>query len=317
METKIITWVIAHEPYHLFLRAADHFSKQIKEETNGKYVLRVMSLSEWTEEHNDTLTTAPADREKVVEYVNQGKIDMASTYVETLGKFNRDLWVLGLPFLFNDHDHADRVLDGKIGMDLLAGLGSHTNIKGLAFTYSGGYRIIPSTRALESLNDFYKLKIACSKNPVSYDMFSAIDSIPTPMLVDEINSALKSGAIDAGSTTYARFFASGHHEVTKYINDTQHSLFLTSIITNQTLWNSMDDHTQKIFAKAALSAAKIERDESIEDNLRVQLAATEYGIETVTMVPTEMNKFKSALNSVYPKYRSYFSSGLVDDIKIS
>lgn len=314
MTTKL-TWVIAHEPYHLFLRAADEFSKEIHEETNGKYELEVMGLSEWNDLNNENLTAEPKDREKVVDYVNSGKIDIASTYVETLGKLHKDLWVLGLPFLFNDHDHADRTLDGSIGLHLLDKMGENSNIKGLAFTYSGGYRIIPSSRALETLEDFYDLKIACSKNPVSYDMFTATKSLPIPMLVDEINDAMKSGTIDAGSTTYARFFAAGHHEVANYINDTQHSLFLTSIITNQTVWGKMDEQTQKIFAKAALRAAKIERDESIEDNFKVQKQASDVGIETVKMTARENQKFKDALMSVYPKYESYFGYDLVNSIR--
>lgn len=315
METVKLTWVIAHEPYHLFLRAADEFSKEIREETNGKYELEVMGLNEWNERHNENLTIRPADRERVVEYVNNGKIDIASTYVETLGKLDKDLWVLGLPFLFADHEHADRVLDGDIGMHLLNSLTKTSNVKGLAFTYSGGYRIIPSSKALTCLEDFYDLKIACSKNPVSYDMFSATKSVPIPMLVDEIHDAMIAGTIDAGSTTYARFFAAGHHESAKYINDTQHSLFLTSIITNQMVWNKMDEETQKIFARAALRAAKIERDESILDNFRVQKEAAEVGIETVKMTDKENAKFMSVLKTVYPKYHSYFSSGLVESIQ--
>jgi TRAP-type transport system periplasmic protein len=316
MTTKL-TWVIAHEPYHLFLRAADEFSKEIHEETNGRYELEVMGLSEWNELNNENLTAEPKDREKVVDYVNNGKIDIASTYVETLGKLHKDLWVLGLPFLFNDHDHADRTLDGSIGLHLLDKMGENSNIKGLAFTYSGGYRIIPSSRALETLEDFYDLRIACSKNPVSYDMFTATKSLPIPMLVDEINDAFRAGIIEAGSTTYARFFEAGHHETAQYINDTQHSLFLTSIIANQNLWNSMGKTTQEIFARAALRAAKIERDESILDNFRVQQKAASIGIETIKMTSKENNKFKLALKSVYPKYESYFGSGLVGGIQKS
>lgn len=316
-ETKQLTWVIAHEPYRVFLRAADEFSRLVSEGTNGRYKLNVMGLQEWNDYTGNNLTIHSSDREKVVDYVNEGKIDIATTYVETLGKLENHLYVLGLPFLFNDHEHAFRVLDGKIGQSLFEKLESKTNLKGLAFTYSGGFRIIPSVKALESVKDFYNLKVACSKSPVSFEMFKAVDADPIPMLVDEINEAMKQGKIEAGTTTYARFFLREHHETAKYINDTQHSLFLTSIITNKKVWESMSETDKKVWADAALEAAKIEREESIKDNFRVQKEAANYGIETVSMPPSEQVKFAKSLKSVYPKFESLFGSELINNIKLT
>jgi len=316
-EPRELTWVIAHEPFHVFLRAADEFSRLVEQGTNGRYKLKVMGLQEWNELTGHSLTIHSSDREKVVDYVNEGKIDIATTYVETLGKLEKHLWVLGLPFLFNDHEHAYRVLDGDIGQSLFHRLEANTNLKGLAFTYSGGYRIIPSTRALTNLQDFYNLKVACSKSPVSSDMFKAVNATPVPMLVDEINQAMKEGRIEAGTTTYARFFARKQHETAKFINDTQHSLFLTSIVTNKKVWNSMSKDDQQVWAEAALQAAQIEREESIKDNFRVQAEAEEYGIETVTMTEKEKSKFAGALKTVYPKYELEFGQDLVNGIKVA
>lgn len=315
MESKQLTWVIAHEPFHVFLRAADEFSKRVEAGTDGRYTLRVIGLDEYNKETGQDLTIHSADREKVVGLVNGGHIDIATTYVETLGKIEENLYSLGLPFLFESHEHAYKVLDGQIGQNLFERLESKSNLKGLAFTYSGGYRIIPSTKALESLSDFYDLNIACSKSPVSTDMFTAIDANPVPMLVDEINQAMKEGRVDAGTTTYARFFARQQHEVAKFINDTQHSLFLTSIVTNKNVWNAMSDHDQKVWKESALVAASLEREASIQDNFRVQKEALEYNIETVQMTASEKEKFKKHITSIYPKYESYFAQGLVSDIR--
>jgi TRAP-type C4-dicarboxylate transport system substrate-binding protein len=276
-----------------------------------------MGLQEWNDYTGNNLTIHSSDREKVVDYVNEGKIDIATTYVETLGKLENHLYVLGLPFLFNDHEHAYRVLDGKIGKSLFEKLESKTNLKGLAFTYSGGFRIIPSVKALESVKDFYNLKVACSKSPVSFEMFKAVEADPIPMLVDEINEAMKQGKIEAGTTTYARFFLRDHHETAKYINDTQHSLFLTSIVTNKNVWNSMSEKDRQVWAEAAMQAAKIEREESIKDNYRVQKEAANYGIETVQMTSIEKTKFANSLKSVYPKFESVFGNDLIDGIKVA
>jgi TRAP-type mannitol/chloroaromatic compound transport system substrate-binding protein len=50
---KTIRWVIAHEPIDLFLRAANRFSKQVKEQTNGAIDIEVLSLTDYAKKYND------------------------------------------------------------------------------------------------------------------------------------------------------------------------------------------------------------------------------------------------------------------------
>jgi TRAP-type C4-dicarboxylate transport system substrate-binding protein len=313
--SKKLTWVIAHEPYHLFINAASQFAEEIYAETNGAYQIEVLGLNEWAARKNIDISVHFKDRERVVKLVDEGVIDIATTYIETLGRIEKDLYVLGMPYLFNDDDHATEILDGAIGDGLLERLGNKSNLQGLAFTYSGGFRIMPGTKALESLEDFYNMPVACSHSPVSYDIFKATGATPKPMAIDAVKQAITSGDVQAGSTTYARFFASGYNDVAEVINDTQHSLFLTSMVTNKQLWDSMTPKTRAIFKNAALRAAKLERQESVADNTRVQLEAAAAGIETVSMTSKEKSKLVRATRSIYDKYYTYFSPGLLSSIE--
>ena len=98
---KKLTWVLAHEPYNIFLKAATHFSNRIAEETNGKFQIDVKSLAQYNEDTGNELTAHAADRTKVINMVNNGTIDMATVYVNSLGKTHNDLYSLGMPFLSN------------------------------------------------------------------------------------------------------------------------------------------------------------------------------------------------------------------------
>jgi TRAP-type C4-dicarboxylate transport system substrate-binding protein len=315
MKTKRIIWVLAHEPYDLFIKAATQFSKDVGAGTNGRYIIDVMSLDDWNKQSEvNKLTTHALDREKVVGLVNNGTIDMATVYVNTLGSIDKNLWVLSMPFLFNDHEHAEKVLDGKIGSELLAGLSRNSNIKGLAFTYSGGFRIIPSVQAIESVKDFYNLTIRTSKNPVAIDTFKSLGANPVSMLIDEFRNAMNNQEVVAGETTYPRFFSMGHHEQSKYINHTEHSLFLTGIVMNSQVWGEMTAEDQAVFAEAAVSAAKIERTESLGDIKRVQQEASNVGIPTLVMSNVERAKFASITKSIYGKYDTFFDNGVLSSI---
>jgi TRAP-type C4-dicarboxylate transport system substrate-binding protein len=312
---KILNWVIAHEPYNLFIRAAAQFSENIENATGGKYKINVMTLSQWNAQSSEIITTHASDRAKVVGLVNNGTIDMATVYVNTLGNVDNNLWSLSMPFLFDGHDHAESVLDGKIGQELLAGLSTKSNLKGLAFTYSGGFRIVPGKKAIETVKDFYNLVVRTSSNPVALDTFTAVGAKPVSILIDDFRNAMNEQVVTAGETTYPRFFTMGHNEQAKFINHTEHSLFLTGVVTNSKVWNEMDADTQQIFADAAIAAAKLERQDSLADIQVVQGRARASGIETVTMSNTERAKFAATTESLYAKYDTIFTSGLLDSIR--
>jgi TRAP-type C4-dicarboxylate transport system substrate-binding protein len=313
--TKKITWVLAHEPYEVFHKAAGHFANEVRAETNGAVDIEVLDLPDYNVRAGTNLTTAGQDRQTIVDMVNNGTVDMATVYVNNLATINRDLYVWGMPFLTQDMDHAIAALDGDIGQSLLAGVATKSNVKPLAYTFSGGFRTMPGMEAIESIDDFANLRVRCGKNPVSVDMFNGLNATPVSIGTEDFASMMMSGELDAGEATYPRFFLLGFDRAAKYINHTEHNLFLTSIVTNQTLWNSFDARTQAIFAEAARHAAEMERAESLASISQVQTAAAKMGIPTVTMTSKERQRFIDATAGMYDKYNTWFSAGVLQGLK--
>jgi TRAP-type C4-dicarboxylate transport system substrate-binding protein len=314
MTTKTINWVLAHEPYHVFIEAARSFADEVADETNGEYQINVIDLNEWNAIAQANLSVHTTDREKIIGLVDSGVIDMATVYASTLGRIDRDMYALTMPFLFDSDEHARGVIDGAVGQHMLAKVADNSGIRGLAFTYSGGFRIVPSNRQIESINDFYNMNIGCGNNPVAVETFKAVGSNPVPMYIEDLEASLESGRVDGGETTYTRFFVLGHDKQTSHINDNEHSLFLTSLIINQQLWLSLGEQTQGVFARAAMRAAQIERDHSLADNVLIQKRAAEQGIPTVRMTENEKARFVTATKGLYNNFNTYFSPGLLDQL---
>jgi TRAP-type C4-dicarboxylate transport system substrate-binding protein len=314
MTTKTINWVLAHEPYHVFIEAARSFADEVADETKGEYQINVIDLNEWNAIAQANLSVHTTDREKIIGLVDSGVIDMATVYASTLGRIDRDMYALTMPFLFDSDEHARGVIDGAVGQHMLAKVADNSGIRGLAFTYSGGFRIVPSNRQIESINDFYNMNIGCGNNPVAVETFKAVGSNPVPMYIEDLEASLESGRVDGGETTYTRFFVLGHDRQTSHINDNEHSLFLTSLIINQQLWLSLGEQTQGIFARAAMRAAQIERDHSLADNVLIQKRAAEQGIPTVRMTENEKARFVTATKGLYNNFNTYFSPGLLDQL---
>ena len=145
MTTHKITWLLFHEPIDLFLRTAAAFSKKIAEETNNRISVEVYTTKEYADKFNNGLDFDP------LTLIEQGSVQMSQLPVNQLGKWGvMDFFALDMPYLFRDHDHCARVLEGTIGEKLLTDLEQKTPVRGLSFTYSGGYRLMAADKPIDT-----------------------------------------------------------------------------------------------------------------------------------------------------------------------
>ena len=308
--SKKIRWVIAHEPIDLFLRAAERFSAEVTAKTNGAISIEVLSLTDYANKYNGGKKVTKHD---LLDLMEAGEVEMSQMYTTWLGEFNEDMFVLDMPFLFRDHEHAANVLDGEIGQYLMKGLAEKSAVRGLAFTYSGGYRCIPADKAIATVEALKGLKVRTSRSPVAIDTFLAVGADPVHTVeLEEMNEAAQAGVINAGESTFVRVLPLKQDEAFEYVNDTAHSLFLTSIIVSREFWKTLDAETQQVLQDAALSSAKIERAESLVD---VSAVKEELGSRVVEMSAEEQGKFKAATDFLYAKYAGTFTTDLIGQIK--
>ena len=154
-KTTKIRWVIAHEPLNLFERAAVDFQNLVNEAQSAEKIeVEVMTLKQYSERYNDGVAVTKHD---LLDLMEQGKIEMSQMYTTWLAEdIEHDMLALEMPFIFEDHDHATRVLEGEVGEELLEKITEKSNVRGMAFTYSGGFRNIITDKTVTSLKDLGK-----------------------------------------------------------------------------------------------------------------------------------------------------------------
>lgn len=313
-QTQKVRWLIYHEPINLFLRTAEAFSAEIKKLTNGRIDIEIYTWSEYAEKFKKGVTFDP------VALIQSGEIQMSQMQVSELGFWHTpDFFALELPFLFRDHDHATRVLDGEIGANLLASLAKNTPAKGLAFTYSGGYRVMATNTELQRAEDLHGVVFATDMNPVRIDTAKAfgceVVTVPTRDVSDE--SRAKRHSSDAIETTLPRYELEAHSDTHQYVTNTKHSMFLTSIIVATDFWNTLSTEDQEAMQAAALHSAKLERQWSVDDAVALANNAdkhAEMGMVYREFDEVERNKLKAKTQHIYEKYQDFFTPGLVDGI---
>jgi TRAP-type C4-dicarboxylate transport system substrate-binding protein len=312
--TKHVKWVIAHEPIGLFLKVAERFAKEVNEKTNGAFDIEVLSLTDYTNKYNGGQKIT---KDALMKLVDNGTIEMSHIYTTWLADYNKDLHALDLPFLFRDHAHADAVLEGEIGTELLAGVAKNSNTHAMSFTYSGGYRVVPANFKADTVEAWQGRTVRTSRSPVAVETFKLLGAEPKEHIaLEEMNAAADAGLIEAGESTYVRVFPLDQHKSFKVVNDTAHSLFLTSIIVNQDFFKQFDAETQEILSTAAFNAARAERRESVADIPNILAQCKAEGVEVVKMTVEQEARFKQVTAPVYDKFADYFTTGLVEKIQL-
>jgi len=310
-----IKWLIYHDPIDLFLRTAKAFCEEIKQATNGRIDIEVYTISEYKQNFKNGLGFDP------MALINSGEVQMSQVYVAKLGEYRAaDFYALELPFLFRDHDHASRVLEGEIGKNLLEKtLPEKTSVRGLAFTYSGGFRVMASNKKIRTAEDLHGLTIAIRTNPIFADMAKAFGCKAEAILEADFNEikSLRSN-FDTVQCTLARYELEANNKIHKHVTNTRHSMYLTTIVINENFWNSLSIEDQLIIKTASINSARKERTWSVEDSNNIAESKTEQeklGIKSYhNLEDAEIKKLEKSVSSVYKKYKKFFSTGLVDSI---
>jgi TRAP-type C4-dicarboxylate transport system substrate-binding protein len=310
-DTLKLTWVLAHVPYDLFLRSAEAFSKAVSEKTDGAIEVEVLGKNEWQDKYNDGQEIG---NRALLKKLEQGEIAMSQTYSTVLGLLNEDYYSLDMPFIFENHDHASRVLDGPVGEKLLNGLATTSGARGLAFTYSGGFKMIATNKEVHSIADFAGTVLRTGSSPVSEATFKAIGAETLPMGVDGFAQSVASGECEGGENVFPRYFRSAVNTVTDTVADTEHALFLTSIVISDAIWTSLSDEQRSVITECAKIAAVAEREESLIDGAAAKSRAVEEGIKVIEWTPEAIAEFKDATAPVYSQFDGYFSEDLVGQI---
>lgn len=319
-----LTWLINHQPESLFIRAAKKFEELLEERLPGKYEIDIILKSQFRKRFKDLLTAdqyetltkgtpeitglegmrtdgkqlhetfaEAGERWNIMfEALQEGCVDFTQIPVSLIaGKLDTNLYAIDLPFIFENHDHVTAAMEGEVGEMLTKSFESKTKFKALAFTYSGGYRIIGSSDEIKCINDLTEAQFVTLTAP-SVELFkkAGVENTQRARLsVEEVGEISENGG--SIETTYLRYQG-------KNVLKTDHSMFMTVITTNEKFLSTLPAEERAIFAQIAKDVATIEREWSIEDAVQYEVDAEANGVTINTISEEDRARLVEAARSV-------------------
>jgi len=240
------------DPGHPFQDGAEAFRDKIYERTDGRFRIDI---------HPGGVLGGEV---AMVELTQAGDLDLLIVNTAPMGNFTQIFMELDLPFMFENHEHVFRVLDGEIGQDMFEELERTVRLKGLAYFENGFRHMTSSVRPVNTPADLNGIIFRTMENPVHLKTFETFGAITIPMAFTELFIGLQQGVAEAQENPLTPIYTARLYEVQDYLSITNHFYAPSPLVMNLSLWNSLSPADQAIFQQAAIEARDIQRQAVID-----------------------------------------------------
>ena len=215
--------------------------------------------------------------------VRGGTIDIAVSGSANFSGLIPLLGVFDIPFMFKDTAHAYRVLDGKVGQEMLDKLGEF-GMKGLAF-WDNGWRELTNNRGpVRTPADVKGLKVRTTGSPAHIEAFKLLGANPVPMPLAELYTALEMKTVDAQEHPLGVLWSAKLYEVQKHLSLTNHAYSALIVTMNKAKFDALPPAQQKALIEAAREAGQYQRKLNNDNMAKVVADVRKAGMQVVENV---------------------------------
>jgi tripartite ATP-independent transporter DctP family solute receptor len=277
-------------PGYPTVAATENLGKKLEAATNGRLSVQMFPSMQLGGE------------KETIEQTQIGAIQMLRVSVGTMGPIVDDINVVNMPFLFRNTAHAQKMMDGPIGQELLDKITASSNagLVALSWMDSGARSLYNTKKPIKTIEDLKGLKFRVIGNPIFVDMMNALGGNGVAMGYDQVFSALQTGVIDGAENNPPSYVFSNHYTAAKYYSLTEHLIIPEVLLFSKKAWSSLSGDDQSLIKKFAREAQLEERDLWNKYEKLAMEKALAAGCQVSEI--TDKKPFQDAVKPVWDKY---------------
>jgi tripartite ATP-independent transporter DctP family solute receptor len=207
--------------------------------------------------------------------------------------------VFSIPYIFRDEEHLWKVLNGKIGQELLVE-GEAVRLRGLAYYDAGSRSFYTRDKPIRTPKDLEGLKIRVQKSQTSVRMVEALGGSATPISFGELYTALQQGVVDGAENNPPSFYLSKHYDVARFYTLDMHTSVPDLLLMSGHIWNKLSTEQQGWLQKAARLSVPFQRKLWKISSDAALKAVEEAG---VTIIQPDKAAFQDAVKGMHDSYK--------------
>src|SRR6266702_1302116 len=275
--------------------ATENLGKKLEAATNGRLSVQMYPSMQLGGE------------KETIEQTQIGAIQMLRVSVGSMGPIVDEINVVNMPFLFKNMAHAEKMMDGPIGQELLDKIAANASagLVGLCWMNSGARSLYNTKKPIKSIEDVKGLKFRVIGNPIFIDMMNALGGNGVAMGYDQVFSALQTGVIDGAENNPPSYVFDNHYQVAKNYTLTEHLIVPEVLVFSRKTWDSLSKDDQTLIRKFAGEAQAEERVLWAAYEKQAMEKAQTSGVQIVETI--DKQPFQDAVKPVWDKYGPRFA----------
>ncbi len=287
-QERVLRAADIHPEGYPTVEAVKFMGERLAEYSDGRIVIKSYPGRQLGEER-DTL-----------EQTVFGAIDLNRVFLPILNNVVKETMVLTLPFMFSSREHADQVLRGPIGREILDAMEPY-GLVGLAYYDSGIRSMYTAENPIRHPDDLAGVRMRIPNSDVSVAMIEALGGNATPMEFGQIYEALRNGTIDGAENNIAAYSTTQHFKVAPIYSLTEHAMPPEVLVMSKLSWDRLSPADQALVRRAA---------EESMDHMRIlwlerERLATQRVVDGGATIIGDIDKapFMQAVQPVFELYR--------------
>jgi TRAP-type transport system periplasmic protein len=251
----------------------------------------------------------------MIEGMQLGSIDMASPSTGAMGAVVPAATVLDLPYIFDDHQHAYRVLDGPVG-DQVAKLFEGKGFRPLGYWEIGFRHLTNKVRSARTPQDVKGLKLRTLPSEIHQRAWALVGAQPVAIDFTELYNALNTGVVDGQENPFNIILLGKLYEVQRHLSLTGHVYGTAPTSVSDITWNKLPPDLREVLREAVKRSVPVAR-QAASGNEAAQLEQLKKAGMMVVDNP-DRAAFQAAMRPAWDLYVSRFGKEgqtLIDAIR--
>ncbi len=233
--TMKIGFATINDPQHEW---AKRYKARLEQRTGGRLAVTLFPASQ--------LGSIP----RMIEGVQLGTIEAYFGPPDFLVGIDPRFQVLTAPFLFENMDHAFRVIHDADFLDKFLGLAEGKGIKGAGLIAYAPASFVSRT-PIRTPEDMKGKKFRVLATPIEIAMMASLGATGVPMPLGEVLPALQQGALDGVESALTVFTAFKYYDVVKYHTNTDHYIVTSMNMVSKKWFDALPADWQRAVVEEA------------------------------------------------------------------
>ena len=265
------------QPKHV---AALAFKEQVEKATNGSIKVEIYPAGQFGKD------------QPTMEGVKLGTLELAVAHDGAIATVYKQIGVLGIPFLYENHEHAWRVYDSKWKDEMSADMIKKAGIRMLGVADNGVRHFTNSQKPIHTPADMKGMKIRIQPSPVFKTLVESLGASASAIPWAELPTALQQKVVDGQENGVTNILAASLYQSQKYVTLDGHVWSIHAYLINERFYQGLTPTEKKAVDEGAQKAIAIHRKMTSDQDKNAKQILEKVGMQVYTPTAAQIGEFR-------------------------